>query len=57
MDLSEALKTILSKESQMGSVAREIIQPVVDHMDAGVIRPVTDVERRAIMNLINGDDK
>lgn len=54
MDLTQMLDRIVPKLATLVENDRAIVQPVIEHMHAGVIRPVTDDERDAIIRLSGG---
>lgn len=55
MDLTTMLEKIEPKLSSLRGKERAIIQPLIEHMHAGVIRSVTEGERNAIIRLSGGD--
>jgi hypothetical protein len=54
MDLTAMLEKIEPKLPSLRAKERAILQPLVDHMHAGVIRPVTDDERSMLIRLSGG---
>jgi hypothetical protein len=54
MDLTDMLKKIVPNLSSLRDDDRAIVAPVIEHMHAGVIRPVSEIERSAIMRLSGG---
>ena len=54
MDLTKMLDKITSKLATLVEQDRAIVQPLIEHMHAGVIRAVTDEERQAIIRLSGG---
>ncbi|MDQ7982252.1 hypothetical protein QYH69_34065 [Paraburkholderia sp. SARCC-3016] len=54
MDLTELLHKLAPKLPTLAEADRAKIAPHIDHMHAGVIRPVTDDERLLIAQL-SGD--
>jgi len=54
MDLTHMLERIVPKLAELVEKDRATVQPLIDHMHAGVIRPVTDDERAAIIRLSGG---
>ncbi len=51
MDLTHMLEQIVPKLAELVEEDRATVRPLIDHMHAGVIRPVTDEERAAILRL------
>lgn len=51
MDLTQMLDRIVPKLADLVKDDRAIVQPLIEHMHAGVIRPVTDDERETIIRL------
>ncbi|MFM0226162.1 hypothetical protein [Paraburkholderia dipogonis] len=54
MDLSEILDKLAPKLLSLAEADRVIVTPLVDHMHAGVVRPVTDEERLVLIRLGGG---
>jgi hypothetical protein len=54
MDLTEILDKLAPKLPSLAEADRVIVAPLIDHMHAGVIRPVTDEERSVLIRLGGG---
>ncbi|MFM0058512.1 hypothetical protein PQR64_23100 [Paraburkholderia phytofirmans] len=54
MDLTEILDELAPKLPSLAEEDRVIVAPLVDHMRAGVIRPVTEEERLVLIRLGGG---
>jgi len=54
MDLTAMLEKIEPKIPSLRAKERAVLQSLIDHMHAGVIRPVTDDERDTIIRLSGG---
>ena len=54
MDLTAMLEKIEPKIPSLRAKERVVLQSLIDHMHAGVIRPVTDDERDTIIRLSGG---
>jgi hypothetical protein len=54
MDLTELLDRIIPKLPELHEDDHKIVAPLIEHMDAGVIRTVTDDERSALIRLSGG---
>lgn len=55
MDLTAMLEKIEPKLPSLRAKERLFLQPLIDHMHAGVIRPVSDDERAVIIRLSGGE--
>jgi hypothetical protein len=51
MDLTELLHRLAPKLPTLAEEDRAVVAPLIDHMHAGVIRPVTDGERALLIQL------
>lgn len=54
MDLTELLHRVAAKLPSLQEDDRAIVAPLIEHMHAGVIRPVTDDERSVLVRLGGG---
>lgn len=54
MDLTEILNKLAPTLPSLAEDDRVIVAPLIDHMHAGVIRPVTDDERSVLIRLGGG---
>jgi hypothetical protein len=54
MDLTDLLHNLTPKLPTLAEGDRAIVAPLIDHMHAGVIRPVTDDERSLLIRLGGG---
>ena len=54
MDLTDLLHRIIPKLPSLQNDDHAVVAPLIAHMHAGVVRPVSDDERNAIIRLSEG---
>ena len=54
MDLTDLLHQIIPKLPTLHEDDHAIVAPLIEHMHAGVIRPVSEIERSAVIRLSGG---
>lgn len=54
MDLTDLLHQIAPKLPMLHEEDQAIVAPLIEHMHAGVIRPVSEIERSTVIRLSGG---
>jgi hypothetical protein len=54
MDLTDLLHSLAPRLASLTEDDRAIVEPLLEHMHAGVIRPISDDERPLLVRLIGG---